>query len=88
MIFYGFWKVGQTNKERAEQAYLERKARYAVAPYLQAEADREYLERELINLKKEAEIMKNVDGWTGNKSPYFSGKFMPRACDPLDTFTK
>ena len=76
------------NKERNEQKYLERKARYAVAPILQAEADREYLERELINLKKEAEIMKNVEGWKVGRSPYFSGVFMPRAVDPFDTSNK
>lgn len=88
MIAYGFYQVGKTNRENNQQKYLERKARYAVAPVLQAEADREYLERELINLKKEAEIMKNVEGWKVGASPYFTGKFMPRAVDPFDTSCK
>ena len=87
-IFYGFYKVGQTNKQTNQQKYLERKARYAVAPVLQAEADREYLERELKNLKKEAEIMKNVDGWEVGKSQFYSKKFMPRSVDSFDTTLK
>lgn len=88
MIGYGFYQIGQTNIKNNQQKYLERKARYAVAPLLQAEADREYLERELINLKKEAEIMKNVEGWKVGENPYHSKKFMPRAVDPFDTSNK
>lgn len=88
IIAYGYYQVGQTNIKNNQQKYLERKARYAIAPLLQAEADREYLERELINLKKEAEIMKNVEGWKVGRSPYFSGVFMPRAIDPFDTSNK
>ena len=38
----------------------ERKVRYALLPLMQAEADREYMQRELVNLRKEAEIMKHV----------------------------
>lgn len=89
MIMYGFYQVGQTNQKKNEQKYLERKARYNVAPVLQAEADREYLERELKNLKKEAEVMKGVDGWVVGKNPYSNGKrFMPRAVDNFDPTLK
>jgi len=88
MIAYGFYQVGQTNKEKNQQKYFERQARYAVAPVLQAEADREYLTRELINLKKEAEIMKNVDGWVVGQSPFSTKVFMPRAVDVFDTSMK
>lgn len=88
MIAYGYYQIGQMNIKNNQQKYLERKARYAVAPLLQAEADREYLERELINLKKEAEIMKNVDGWKVGMTSYFTGKFMPRAVDPFNTSNK
>ena len=52
MIVYGFYQVGQTNIERNKEKMHERKQRYAIAPILQAEADREYLEREYINLRK------------------------------------
>ena len=90
IIAYGYYQIGQTNIKNNKQKYLERKARYAIAPLLQAEADREYLERELINLKKEKEIMKDVKGWSilGSLSPYASGVFMPRSCDPFDTSNK
>ena len=82
------------NQERNQQKYLERKARYAVAPVLQAEADREYLERELKILQKEKEIMKagghDMNKWgegTG-QSFYSTGKFMPRAINGFDTTMK
>lgn len=88
IIAYGYYQIGQTNIKNNQQKYLERKARYAVAPLLQAEADREYLERELINLKIEKETMKNVAGWEVGKNPYHSGVFMPRAVDPFDTSNK
>jgi hypothetical protein len=51
---------------------------------LQAEADREYLAREEVIRKREAEIMKGVPGWTPGKSPYWSGKFMPRRVYDFD----
>jgi len=84
MIVYGFYQVGQTNIERNKEKMHERKQRYAIAPILQAEADREYLEREYINLRKEAEIMKDVEGWKVGMSPYYSQKFMPRAVNVFD----
>jgi len=83
-ILYGFYQIGKTNTERNQQRLQERKVRYALAPILQAEADREYLERELINLKREAEVMKGVSGWEVGKNPYFSGKWMPRAVNQMD----
>ena len=85
---YGFYQVGQTNIERNKEKMLQREARYAIAPVLQAEADREYLEREKINLKKEAEIMKDVEGWKVGASPYFKKVFMPRAVNVFDRSQK
>mmetsp|Transcript_44598 Transcript_44598/g.53984 ORF Transcript_44598/g.53984 Transcript_44598/m.53984 type:complete len:135 (+) Transcript_44598:112-516(+) len=78
-VVYGFYQVGQCNKARNQQLALERKARYHLAPIMQAEADREYMQRELICLKKEAEVMQNVSGWEVGYNTYRSGKFMPRA---------
>ena len=83
VILYGFTQVGKTNKAKIQQKMQERKVRYALAPLMQAEADREYMERELVNLRKEAELMKGVvdrDGrpWTPGASPYFGGQWMPR----------
>ena len=66
-----------------QQKMQERKVRYALLPLMQAEADREYMERELVNLRREAEIMKDVEDGRGNKwtpgsSQYFGGQWMPR----------
>ena len=66
-----------------QQKMQERKVRYALLPIMQAEADREYMERELVNLRREAEIMKDVTDEKGNKwvpgsSQYFGGQWMPR----------
>mmetsp|Transcript_9489 Transcript_9489/g.13468 ORF Transcript_9489/g.13468 Transcript_9489/m.13468 type:complete len:134 (+) Transcript_9489:77-478(+) len=83
-IGYGFYQIGKTNRERAAQKTEERKIRYALAPLLQAEADREYVHREKEILAKEAEVMKDVEGWKVGQSPYNSGRFMPRAINPFD----
>jgi hypothetical protein len=61
---------GDCNQERNEQKLLERQGKYAMAPILQAESDRGYMIRELQNLKKEAEVMKNVEGWRVGASPF------------------
>ena len=45
---------------------------------MQAEIDRQYVHKEKQYLKWEAEIMKDVPGWTVGQSPYFSGQWMPR----------
>ena len=60
-----------------------RKVRYALAPLMQAEADREYMERELVNLRKEAEVMKDVvdergRNWVPGSSQFFGGQWIPR----------
>ena len=88
MIAYGFYKIGQTNIETREEKFYERRARYAMAPLLQAEADREYLERELVILQKEKEIMKDHPEWEVGKSPFFSKRFMPRAVSNFDRSLK
>lgn len=81
---YGFYQIGATNRERAKEKLTERKVRYALAPIMQAETDREYVHRENIIRAKEAEIMKDVPGWKAGLSPYKSGVWMPRAVNPLD----
>jgi NADH dehydrogenase (ubiquinone) 1 alpha subcomplex subunit 13 len=84
MIMYGFYKVGQTNQEKSHNRLEERRVRYALAPLLQAEADTEYLQREREILEKEKQIMKDVPGWMPGKSPYFTGRWMPRKVDQFD----
>ncbi|KAL7552037.1 hypothetical protein ACHAWF_015265 [Thalassiosira exigua] len=83
LILYGFYQLGQSNKARVQQKMQERKVRYALAPLMQAEADREYMERELANLRREAEIMKDVVDekgrpWVPGSSQYNGGQWMPR----------
>ena len=83
MIMYGYYQVGKTNQARIQQKMQERKVRYALAPLMQAEADREYMERELVNLRREAEVMKGVTDLKGNPwlpgaSQFFGGQWMPR----------
>mmetsp|Transcript_6283 Transcript_6283/g.13254 ORF Transcript_6283/g.13254 Transcript_6283/m.13254 type:complete len:137 (+) Transcript_6283:91-501(+) len=83
LIMYGFYQVGKTNKRAIQQKMQERKVRYALGPLLQAEADREYMERELVALRKEAELMKGVmdeqgNPWKPGASPYIGGQWMPR----------
>lgn len=85
---YGFYKVGQTNKEKNIAKLHERQVRYTLAPYLQAEADREYVQRELKILAKEKEIMKDVPGWKIGQSPYNSDKWLPRAIGEFNRNTK
>ena len=83
-IAYGFFRVGQHNRERSAEKLAERKARYAMAPLLQAEEDRWYMEREKDILAKEAEIMKNVPGWKVGESVFHSDRWVPRHVAPLD----
>jgi hypothetical protein len=50
---------------------------------MQAEADREYMERELVALLKERDLMKDVvdaegRGWQAGASQYYGGQWMPR----------
>ena len=80
---FGYYRIGQHNQRLVQQKMQERKVRYALAPLLQAEADREYMERELVALRREAEIMKDVVDEKGNKwvpgsSQFYGGQWMPR----------
>jgi NADH dehydrogenase (ubiquinone) 1 alpha subcomplex subunit 13 len=63
----------------------ERRARYVMAPLLQAEEDRWYAAREAEITKQEAEIMKNVPGWKAGESVYHSKtRWVPRNLMPLN----
>ena len=82
VILYGYYQVGQTNQANVQQKMQERKVKYALAPLLQAESDREYMERELVNLRKEAVVMAGVRDekgrpWVAGQSSYYSGVFTP-----------
>ena len=83
-IMWGFYRVGSHNKARNGELLEERKARFAMAPMLQAESDRWYVAREKNIYKKEAEIMKNVPGWQAGRSVYFTSRWVPRNVAPLN----
>ncbi|KAL3780308.1 hypothetical protein HJC23_010570 [Cyclotella cryptica] len=83
LIAYGYYQIGATNTAKIQQKMQERKVRYALAPLLQAEADREYMERELVALLKERDLMKDVKdeqgrAWEAGASPFWGGQWMPR----------
>ncbi|KUF96644.1 hypothetical protein AM588_10006316 [Phytophthora nicotianae] len=63
------------NKHHREVAKEERENRIALLPFLQAEADVEYLEQEKHILEKERQVMKNVPGWVAGQSPYHSDRY-------------
>jgi NADH dehydrogenase (ubiquinone) 1 alpha subcomplex subunit 13 len=83
-IAWGFYRVGQTNKKQSAEKMEQRRARYAMAPVLQAEEDAWYAEREKEILKQEAEIMKNVKGWKVGESVYHTDRWVPRNTNPLN----
>jgi NADH dehydrogenase (ubiquinone) 1 alpha subcomplex subunit 13 len=87
-IAYGFYKVGQTNREKNAEKLEARKARYAMAPILQAEEDRWYLAREKEILKREALVMSDVPGWKLGESPFHSDRWLPPHVAPLDKNVK
>lgn len=76
--------MGKCNKERNGEKLDERRARYNMAPILQAEEDRWYMEREREILTQEAEIMKNVPGWVVGEKTFHSNRWVPRHVAPLD----
>ena len=70
MTFYGFWQIGQTNKERRLALKERRDARMAIMPFLQAEQDKMLSEQIAASVAREKEIMKNVEGWKAGESVY------------------
>jgi NADH dehydrogenase (ubiquinone) 1 alpha subcomplex subunit 13 len=74
LIMFGFVRLGAGNTERNGEKLLERQARFAMAPILQAEQDAKYLARQAEILQREAEIMKDVPGWKVGESVYYNTK--------------
>jgi NADH dehydrogenase (ubiquinone) 1 alpha subcomplex subunit 13 len=54
-------------------------ARKAIAPVLQAEEDRRYVQTVLAAREQEAKVMANVPGWVPGQSQYSSGRWTPPA---------
>lgn len=87
-VMYGMYRVGVYNRQKSGEKLEERKARYAMAPVLQAEEDRWYMEREKAIQAKEAEVMKFVPGWKVGESTYYTNRWVPRQWAPMDKNTK
>mmetsp|Transcript_40510 Transcript_40510/g.72763 ORF Transcript_40510/g.72763 Transcript_40510/m.72763 type:complete len:144 (-) Transcript_40510:168-599(-) len=77
VISYGFYIVGQTNiQKRADRAEKEA-VRRALVPVLQAEEDRRFVAAKKNLDAKEAEIMKDVPGWTVGAKLFYGGRWLP-----------
>ena len=87
---FGFWRLGVGNTERNGEKLLERQARYAIAPILQAEQDAKYLARQAEILQREAEIMKDVPGWVVGESVYHNKttRWVPDNPSPFSKHSK
>ena len=80
----GFYRVGQNNTERTAMKVAERRLRFQMAPYLQAEADQEFLARERRIMDEQKEVMKDVSGWSRGRSQYFGQRWTPPRISDLD----
>lgn len=79
---WGFYRVGQTNHEKSAKTLAERRLRFQMAPFLQAEADLEYLVRERDIHDKQKFIMQDVPGWKRGQSHYYGDRWTaPRVSD-------
>ena len=79
LILWGFSRVGKYNKDQAAEKRLEREARYFMAPILQEEADRAYLD----DRKKLEEFEASVMG-KPFEPVYKSGRWVAPNLKPLD----
>lgn len=81
---WGYSRVGAGNRKRTEQKLYERETRYALAPLLQSEADREYLMRQKKLQDREAKIMEQVPGWKVGQSQYYGQRWTPAHIADMD----
>lgn len=72
---FGFYKVGQHNQHQRAVSREERERRIALLPFLQAEADVEFLSHHEKVVDEEAKIMKDVPGWVAGESTYHSDRY-------------
>ncbi|CEG66249.1 Putative NADH:ubiquinone oxidoreductase, B16.6 subunit [Rhizopus microsporus] len=72
---YGFYKVGEGNVEKRELKRENLWSRIHLVPLLTAEADRDAYRRSEAAKAREAEIMKNVEGWKVGESVYNNTKY-------------
>ncbi|KAI8888903.1 GRIM-19 [Backusella circina FSU 941] len=72
---FGFYKVYQGNLERRELKRENLWARINLIPLLTAESDRDLYRRTEAANAREAETMKNVEGWKAGESVYNNTKY-------------
>mmetsp|Transcript_14500 Transcript_14500/g.24576 ORF Transcript_14500/g.24576 Transcript_14500/m.24576 type:complete len:146 (-) Transcript_14500:323-760(-) len=80
---FGFYKVGQTNRENRALKAEQKAARETLVPLLQAEEDRRYVEYMETTNKAEASIMGKTPNWKVNENVYNNGKWYPPVCSTL-----
>ncbi|KAL4444624.1 hypothetical protein ABPG77_002441 [Micractinium sp. CCAP 211/92] len=78
IMAFGFYKVGQSNRERRAIKAANYEARAALVPFLQAEEDRRWVNANRTFQAKQAEIMKNVPDYKVGESVYKT-RWMPPA---------
>nr|XP_054756156.1 NADH dehydrogenase [ubiquinone] 1 alpha subcomplex subunit 13-like [Lytechinus pictus] len=64
IMTFGFVTLAMSNKQRRKWIQEDRESKIAILPLIWAEKDREMLLRLQYNREQEAEIMKDVPGWT------------------------
>ncbi|KAI7870955.1 GRIM-19 [Spinellus fusiger] len=72
---YGFYKLAQGNLEKRELKRENLWARIHLVPLLTAESDRDMYRRTQAAIQREAEIMKDVEGWKAGESVYNNTKY-------------
>lgn len=82
---WGFYRIGQTNHEKSAKKLAERRLRFQMAPFLQAEADLEFLVRERDIMDQQKFVMQDVPGWRRAQSPYFGDRWTPPRVSDLDS---
>jgi len=55
-----------------------------MAPFLQAEADVEFLVRERYIMDQQKAVMKDVPGWRRSQGPYYGDRWTPPRVSDLD----
>merc|ERR1711935_1170103 len=84
MQAYGFYQLGKQIKRDRYYQWRKVEARQQLAPLLQAEEDRRYLQWKRDMDADEAEVMKDVAGWKAGQSVYHTDRWVkPTRCfDP------
>lgn len=72
---YGWYRVSQGIRERRELYREKIWARIYLTPLLVAEMDRDSVRKFYAEKEREAEIMKDVDGWVPKQNVYNDGRF-------------